>query len=130
MHPVRVASEVVVIVNLHILNHPSEGLSVVVVECAESSSFLWPEINHLSCGVSWISNDRGNEESNTQVSCLANVIADVIVHPKKEELVLQENVVEAESWPEQTLISYDWETTLEKIGRSFFERNSKEGLSW
>jgi hypothetical protein len=90
--PAAVASEVVVPMELHIRNHPSKALPIVVVPGAETTSFLWPKVNHLSGHVSWISNGGRNTECNAHHDELTVFITHVVVSPEQEELILEENV--------------------------------------
>jgi len=61
---------------------------------------------------------------------LAPVVADIVVGPEQEELVLQPDVVTAENRPVEELVCCDWKTSLEQVGWAFFERNSKQSLGW
>ena len=114
---------------LHIDDHPLEALSVAVVPGAETSTFLWPEINHLSSAISWVGDDSGQAECKGLEAELTPFIADIIVDPEEEELVLEENVEIDICGPEEELIHAEWETALEEIGRSLLEWDSEESLS-
>jgi hypothetical protein len=53
-----------------------------------TSTLLRPDINHLSSEIKGISQERCNCKRETHVSCLNEVVAEVIVGPHEEELVL------------------------------------------
>ena len=76
------SSEVVVVLKFHIMKHPVEALSIAIIPCAETSSFLWPQINHFSRVVGWVRDETGNGERSTHEYALADFVADVIVHPE------------------------------------------------
>ena len=80
--PCSHSSEVVVVLKFHILNHPSEALSIIVVPGAETSSFLWPQVNHFSGVVGWIRNEGGNSEGHPHKDGFTHFITDIIVHPE------------------------------------------------
>ena len=97
---------------LHIRDHPLEALSVAVVPGAETSTFFWPDINHLSGVISWVGNDAGYGERTGLEEEFTPFIADIIVNPEEEELILHENVEIHVSCPEEELIQGNWETAL------------------
>jgi hypothetical protein len=84
----------------HVFNHPLKALSVVVVPCAETSSLLWPQVNHLSSHVSWVSNDGCDTEGHSHEDSLDKIVTNIIVNPEQEELIFQENVEVHISCPE------------------------------
>ena len=86
------------------MQHPGEALSIAIIPCAETSSFFWPEINHFSGVVGWVRDETGNAESGSHEYGFAHFVADVVVHPEQEELVLQENVKVNIHSPEQELV--------------------------
>ena len=88
------------------MNHPGEALSIAIIPCAETSSLFRPEIDHLSGVVGWVRDEACDGKGRTHEDCLADLIADVVVHPKQEELVLQENVEVDIHCPEQELVHY------------------------
>ena len=98
------ASEIVVVLDFHILDHPLEALSVGVVPSAETTSFFWPEINHLSCHIGWVWNNGGNKETGAHEEEFAPLVADVIIYPQQEELILHEDVKVHKGSPEQELV--------------------------
>ncbi len=55
-----------------------------------TSSFLWPDINHLSSEIGWVGCDRGNEHSYTQFNGFEVVVVEIVIQVQKEELVFQE----------------------------------------
>lgn len=114
---------------LHVYNHPLEALSVAVVPGAETSTFFWPDINHLSGVISWVGNDGGQAEGTCLEQEFTPVIADIVVNPEEEELILHENVEIHVSRPEEELIQGNWETALQKVGWSLFDWDSKKSLS-
>lgn len=62
LEPVGVAAHEVVVELVHVLVLPSEGLSIAVVPGAVSTSFLWPQVDHLSAEVGWVTGHRSEEE--------------------------------------------------------------------
>ena len=80
--PCNHSSEVVEVLKFHIMQHPGEALSIAIIPCAETSSFFWPEINHLSGVVGWIRDETGNAESCSHEYGFAHFVADVVVHPE------------------------------------------------
>ena len=107
------ASKIVVVVELHVFNHPLEALSVTIVPGAETSSLLWPKVNHFSCHVCWVSNDGGNSKGHTHEYSFHKVVTNIIVNPEQEELIFQENVEVHISCPEQELVESKWETSFQ-----------------
>lgn len=112
----------------HVFNHPLEALSVAVIPGAETSSLLWPQVNHLPCHVSWVSNDGCETEGNSHEDCLHEIVTNIIVNPEQEELIFQENVEVHISCPEQELVHSEWETSLKQIAGSLFKWDSAQGL--
>jgi len=70
------------------MNHPGEALPIAVVPGAETSSFLWPEINHFSSVISWIRDKGSDTERGTHEHELTPFIAYIIVNPEQEEFIL------------------------------------------
>lgn len=104
--PCSHTSEVVVVLELHVMQHPGEALSIAIIPCAETSSFLWPEIDHLSGVIGWVRHETGESESGTHEHTLAYFVADVVVHPEQEELILQEDVEVNIHCPEDELVHH------------------------
>jgi len=52
--PLSVASEPIIVLHVHVSEHPLPALTVAVVPGAEASSFLGPDIHHLARLVDWI----------------------------------------------------------------------------
>lgn len=127
--PGKHASKIVVILKLHVFNHPLEALSIAVIPGAETSSLLWPEINHFTSHVSRVWNNWSNSERWTHEDELTEFITDIVVDPEQEELILQENVEVDIGRPEQELICDKWESSLEQIAWSLFKWNSEQSLS-
>ena len=122
------SSKIVVVVELHVLDHPLEALSVTIVPGAETSSLLWPQVNHLSSHVSWVSNNRGKSEGQTHENCFDEVVTNIIVDPEQEELIFHENVEVHISGPEEELVECQWETSLEQVSWSLLKWNSAKSL--
>ena len=61
-HPVSISSHVVITVCFHVMEHPSSGLSVAVVPCAETSTFFGPKVDHFVNMITWVCEGRGDEE--------------------------------------------------------------------
>lgn len=124
------ASEIVVELHIHVCDHPLEALTIAVVPGAETSSLLWPQVNHFSGEVSWVSNNRSCSMGNSHKAKFTPIVADVVVDPPKEELVLEENVKVSEGGPIKELIACKREPSSKKVRRSFFKWNSQQSLSW
>jgi hypothetical protein len=80
--PCSHSPEVVVVLKFHIVHHPGEALSIAIIPCAETSSFLRPQINHFSGVVGWISDHTSNREGCSHENGLAYFVADVIINPE------------------------------------------------
>ena len=124
------ASEPIIEEHIHVSNHPLHALTVVVVPGAETTSLLGPDVNHFTNKVSWVSHDRRHGVCESHEAKLAPVVADVVVGPEQEELVLQEDVVTAEQSPVQELVESDWHSTSEQIGWALLDWDSKQSLGW
>jgi len=70
------------------MNHPGEALSIGVVPGAETSSLLWPQINHFSSVISWIRDKGSDTERGTHKDGFAYFITYIIVYPEQEEFIL------------------------------------------
>ena len=88
----------------HVLEHPFVCLSIAIIPCAETSSFLRPEIDHLSGVIGWVRHETGETEGGSHEYSLAYFVADVVVHPEQEELILQEDVEVNIHRPEDELV--------------------------
>lgn len=111
--PLSEVSHVTVREHVHIGDHPLSTVSVAVVPGAETTSFLWPEVNHFSDVIGWVRDSRSDSVRNSHEHEFTPVIAEVIVDPEQVELILQEDVMTAEESPVQELISCEWESSLE-----------------
>ena len=106
------------------MNHPGEALPIAVVPGAETSSFLWPQVNHFSSHVCWVSNNRGESKGHSHECSFTEFVTNIIVNPEQKELIFQENVEVHVSCPEQELVESKWETTLKQVAGSFLKWNS------
>ena len=113
--PCSHSPEVVVVLELHVVNHPGEALSIAIIPCAETSSLFRPEIDHLSGVVGWVRDEAGDCKGRSHEDGLADLVADVVVYPEQEELVLQENVEVHICCPEQELVHSQRESSLEQV---------------
>lgn len=121
---VWVVSEHVVVLELQVFYQPFGALSVTVVPGAEATSLLWPQVDHLSGLVEWVRDSGGNAEGESNKTSFAKIIADIIVHPPEEKLILDPDVEVAISHPEHELTCCNWECTLKQVSWSFFHWNS------
>lgn len=80
--PCSHTSKVVVVLEFHVMQHPGEALSIAIIPCAETSSFLRPEIDHLSGVIGWVRHETGETEGGSHEYSLAYFVADVVVHPE------------------------------------------------
>lgn len=95
-----------------------------------AASFLGPDVHHFPGEVKGVSQERGHSERDRHVTCFNVVVAEVLVDPEEEEFILYEGVKGAVGCPEHELACPDRETTLEQIGRAFFERNPQQSIKW
>ena len=51
---VWIVSEHVIVLQLEVFYHPFCALSVAVVPGAETTSLLWPQVDHLSDLIEWV----------------------------------------------------------------------------
>ena len=86
--------------DVHVLDHPFEALSVVVVPCAVTAALLRPQVDHLTREVGWVGHCGGHTERENHVHQLAVLVREVMVHPEEEEFVLAESVQRTERRPE------------------------------
>ena len=100
LEPLSVAGEEVETELVHVLNHPLGALAIAVVPCAMTTTLLWPEIYHLAREVEWVGHCGGETEGYAHHHKLAIVVAEVLVHPKEEELVLHPSIYSAVACPE------------------------------
>ena len=49
-----IISEHVIVLQLDVFYEPFGTLSVAIVPCAETSSLLWPQVDHLSSLIQWV----------------------------------------------------------------------------
>ena len=99
-HPLPVTCQEVEAMNVHVVDHPLEALSVVIVPGAVTTTLLGPQIDHLSCVVGGVGHGGGDRETEDHVNHLAVIVAEVLVDPEEEPLVLVEGVEGHESGPE------------------------------
>ena len=59
---------------------------------------------------------------------LAPVVADIVVNPVEEALVLQKEVEVHVGTPEEELVRSQWEAALEQVCWAFLEWDSEESL--
>ena len=85
--PCSHSSEVVEVLEFHIMKHPVEALSIAIIPCAETSSFFGPQVDHLTGVVSGIGEHGSDDEGEGVEVELDPVVAEIIVHPQVEELV-------------------------------------------
>lgn len=123
LQPASVACEVVEVEHVHVLDHPLGTLTIRVVPGAVATTFLGPNVDHLSGEVERVRQERSNEERDAHHTTLDVVVVEVVVHPKEEELVLHEGVESAIGCPEHVLTGPNGETSLEEIRNSFFKWN-------
>lgn len=112
-HPTPVAGQVVVGEHVHVLDHPLEALTVVIVPGAVTTALLRPEVDHLAGEVSGICKDTAARKTESHVEQLAVFVAEVLVHPHVEELVFVECVESAEGGPEEELVHGQGEAASE-----------------
>ena len=94
-----------------------------------ATALLRPQVNHLTCKVGRIGNDTTATKREAHIDKLAVIVAEIIIEPHEEELVLVEGVECAEGCPEEELVHGEWEASSEQICRTFFEGNAEESLS-
>ena len=94
-----------------------------------AAALLRPQVNHLTCKVGRIGNDTTDTKREAHIDKLAVIVAEIIIEPHEEELVLVEGVERAEGGPEEELVHGEWEASSEQICRTFFEGNAEESLS-
>ena len=128
--PVWVISEVVKVLKFHVLNHPLGTLSVAIIPGAEASALLGPQVKHLSGLIEWVRYCRGDTEGEADEAELAPIVADVVVYPPEEELVLQPGVEIAVNGPEHELVRCYREGSLEAVARALLEWDPEECLGW
>jgi len=100
---VWVVSKHVVVLELQVFYQPFGALSVTVVPGAEATSLLWPQVDHLSGLVQWVRDGGGHGEGEPNETSFAKIIADIIVHPPEEKLVLDPDVEVAIGHPKHEL---------------------------
>ena len=127
-HPV--AGQVVVTEHVKVLNHPFEAFSIVIVPGAVAATLLRPQIDHLSGEVGWVGYNGGDCEGSSHENSFHVLIAEVLIQPHKEVLILVERVEGAVCGPEQELVHGQRETTTEQVGGSLLEWDAEEGLGW
>ena len=93
-----------------------------------ATALLRPQVNHLTCKVGRIGNDTTDTKREAHIDKLAVIVAEIIIKPHEEELVLVEGVERAEGCPEEELVCCKWESTSEQIARAFFNWNAEQGL--
>lgn len=111
--PLGKASEVVIELHVHVCDHPLCAASVAVVPSAETTSLLWPDVNHLSGEVGWIGKERSNEVRRCQEAKLDIVVTEVVVNVQEIESLLQPMVVTHHHGPVDHLISSKREASSE-----------------
>ena len=129
-HPLPVIGHEVVTKEVHVLDLPSEALLVAIVPCAVTSTFFWPDVDHLSSIVEWIGHDTCNAKGDSHVDQFDVVIWESLVEPKEEVLVLVEGEDGAECGPEQPLVQGEWCSSSEQVRWSLLEWNSEKSLCW
>ena len=90
-----------------------------------AAALLRPQVNHLTCEVGRIGNDTTATKGEAHIDELAVIVAEIIIEPHEEELVLIECVERAEGCPEKELVRGEWEASSEQICRTFFEGNAE-----
>ena len=128
-YPSPVTRQEVVAEHVVVFDLPLEALSIAVVPGAVAAALLRPQVNHLTCEVGRIGNDTTATEGEAHIDKLAIIVAEIIIEPHEEELVLIESVERAEGGPEKELVHGEWETSSEQICRTFLEGDAKESLS-
>lgn len=68
-----------------------------------STSFLGPDVDHLSCEIEWIRETSGSCKGDSEHAGLDVVVREVLIQPQEEEFILAESVQGAESCPEKEL---------------------------
>ena len=127
-YPSPVPRQEVVAEHVVVFDHPLEALSIVVVPGAVAAALLRPQVNHLTCEVGRIGNDATAGEREAHVDKLAVVVAEIIIHPHEEELVLIEGIEGAVGGPEEELVHGEREAASEQVCRTFLEGDAKKGL--
>ena len=128
-YPSPVTRQEVVAEHVVVFDLPLEALSIAVVPGAVAAALLRPQVNHLTCEVGRIGNDTTATKGEAHIDELAVIVAEIIIEPHEEELVLIECVEGAEGCPEKELVHGEWETTSEQICWTFLEGDAKESLS-
>lgn len=77
---------------LHVLDHPFPAISIAVIPSAVSSTLLWPDINHFSDVIGWVSQEGAPGERGVMEEELAPIIWDVVIYPQQEKLVFQPDI--------------------------------------
>ena len=124
-YPSPVTRQEVVAEHVVVFDLPLEALSIAVVPGAVAAALLRPQVNHLTCEVGRVGNDTTATEGEAHIDELAVIVAEIIIEPHEEELVLVEGVERAEGCPEKELVRGEWEASSEQICRTFFEGNAE-----
>lgn len=93
-----------------------------------TTALLRPEVNHGPREVERVAEEGGHGEGNCHHAALNVVVAEVLVDPEEEELVLSERVDRAEGRPEHQLRGPDGEATLEKVAWALLEGDADQGV--
>ena len=80
-----------------------------------TTSFLWPDVDHLSCEQSWVGGKEGSEERETHEGKFEVVIVVVVIQMQVEELVLQEDILSAEESVEQVMSGSNRPSSSEEV---------------
>lgn len=103
-------------------------MTIGVVPGAMPTAFFGPDVNHLTSEVERVSYDRRDTKREAHVEGFDVVVAEVVIGPHEEELILEEGVEGAISCPKHQLTAPNGETTLEQVGESLFERYPEHGI--
>lgn len=94
-----------------------------------AAALLGPEVNHLAREVEGVSHHGSETEANAHVNSLAPVVAEVLVDPEEEELVLQPRIESHVAGPEDKGTCPDREAALEQVAGTLLEGDPDERVN-